>query len=180
MTTLSLREAAEQAGVSKSTVFRAITSGRMSAPRDDLGNFTIDPAELFRVYPPKSTETKDGSSAGDVPARSGTRDTGRDAPAQSADHELALRLATAEAQLAGVKDLLEAERKRGEELRRQAERWEMQAERLSLTLAAPKPEPVIVAPAPASFPQSEGTTSAPPRGEIRFVPPSWWPWKRSA
>lgn len=180
MTTLSLREAAEQAGVSKSTIFRAITSGRMSAPRDDLGNFAIDPAELFRVYPPKSDVAGSDIGAGDVPARSGTRDTGRDAPAHSADHELALRLATAEAQLAGVKDLLEAERKRGEELRRQAERWEMHAERLSLTLAAPKPDPVIVAPAPNVVPAGNEVTSAVPRGEIRFVPPAWWPWKRSA
>ncbi len=50
MATFSLREAAEQAGTSKSTIFRAIKGGRLSAARTDDGGFAIDPAELFRVY----------------------------------------------------------------------------------------------------------------------------------
>src|SRR5215210_7248858 len=49
---LSLRTAAAQAGVSKTTIIRAIRSGRLSAPRNDDGRWAIDPAELFRVYPP--------------------------------------------------------------------------------------------------------------------------------
>jgi hypothetical protein len=58
MLTLSLQQAANQAGVSKSTIFRAIRSGRLlSAPRDDDGNFAIQVAELHRVYPPKSSGT---------------------------------------------------------------------------------------------------------------------------
>ncbi len=53
MASLSLREAAEQAGTSKSTIWRAIKSGRMSATRTDDGGFAIDPAELFRAFPPE-------------------------------------------------------------------------------------------------------------------------------
>ena len=43
MTTFSLREAAEQAGTSKSTIWQLIKSGRMSAARTDDGGFAIDP-----------------------------------------------------------------------------------------------------------------------------------------
>src|SRR5919202_175787 len=50
---LNLREAAEQAGTSKSSIFRAIKSGRLSATRDDFGGVQIDPAELARAFPPK-------------------------------------------------------------------------------------------------------------------------------
>jgi uncharacterized protein HemX len=51
---LSLKEAAEAAGVSRPAIFKAIKTGRMSATKDEKGQFQIDPAELFRVYtPPK-------------------------------------------------------------------------------------------------------------------------------
>src|SRR3954463_92127 len=53
MATLSIRDAARQAGVSRSSILRAIQSGRMSAPRKDDGGYAIDPAELFRVFEPK-------------------------------------------------------------------------------------------------------------------------------
>jgi len=49
MAGLSLREAAQQTGSNKSTIWRAIKSGRLSATRLDGGGFAIDPAELFRV-----------------------------------------------------------------------------------------------------------------------------------
>ena len=51
MASLSLREAAEQAGTSKSTIWRAIKGGRLSADRTDGGGFAIDAAELFRAFP---------------------------------------------------------------------------------------------------------------------------------
>ena len=51
---LSIREAASEVGVSKSTVLRAIQRGRLSAARDDDGNYNIEPSELFRVYAPRT------------------------------------------------------------------------------------------------------------------------------
>lgn len=48
---LTLRQAAELTGKSKSTLTRAIKSGRLSASRDGEGMYGIDPAELARVYP---------------------------------------------------------------------------------------------------------------------------------
>jgi hypothetical protein len=43
----------------KSAIFKAIKNGRISASKDDKGQWMIDPAELFRVYAPaekKETE----------------------------------------------------------------------------------------------------------------------------
>lgn len=56
MTTLSLNQAAKEADVAKSTLLKAIRSGRMTAPKGDKGHYEIDPAELFRVYPKKVEE----------------------------------------------------------------------------------------------------------------------------
>lgn len=56
---LSLSQAAKEAGVSKSTLSRAISKGRLSARKDDLGQFHIDPAELFRVFAPEQRRNAD-------------------------------------------------------------------------------------------------------------------------
>lgn len=50
---LSLTEAAHQTGVSKSTVYRAVKSGKISAKRNEDDEYEIDPAELFRVFEQK-------------------------------------------------------------------------------------------------------------------------------
>lgn len=54
MAGLTLSQAAKASGKSKSTLSRAIKVGRLSATRLDDGNFSIDPAELFRAYPATS------------------------------------------------------------------------------------------------------------------------------
>jgi hypothetical protein len=64
MASLSLREAAEQVGSSKSTIFRYIKSGRLSASRGDDGAFQIDPSELARVFAPRPSQAE---RAGSVP-----------------------------------------------------------------------------------------------------------------
>src|SRR5690242_1394682 len=49
----TLTEAAKATGLNKTTVFRAIRAGKVSATRDATsGQWTIEPAELHRVYPP--------------------------------------------------------------------------------------------------------------------------------
>lgn len=47
----SVSRAARETGLSKSTISRAIKSGRISAARQYDGSYLIEPAELFRVYP---------------------------------------------------------------------------------------------------------------------------------
>ena len=49
---LSLSAAAKEVGRSKSTLSRAIKEGRLSATLREDGSYEIDPAELYRVFPP--------------------------------------------------------------------------------------------------------------------------------
>jgi hypothetical protein len=56
MTGLSAREAGERVGLTKQAIVKAIKNGRISATKDDTGEWRIDPAELFRVYPPVTTD----------------------------------------------------------------------------------------------------------------------------
>jgi hypothetical protein len=119
MTTFGLRQAAREAGTSKSTILRAIQSGRLSATRTDDGGYSIDPAELFRVYPRKP-------AADQVMGQDATAPT----PADMTD--MLIRQAQLEAALSGVQAILEAERRRAEELRTERDRWAAQAERLAL------------------------------------------------
>lgn len=51
MAELTLSQAAKALGKSKSTLNRAIKTGRLSATRNDDGTFSINPAELYRVFP---------------------------------------------------------------------------------------------------------------------------------
>ena len=45
-----LLQAAEATGKHKTTIFKAIKSGKLSATQDAHGEWKIDPAELHRVY----------------------------------------------------------------------------------------------------------------------------------
>lgn len=50
MPELSLSQAAKLAGKSKSTINRAIKTGKISASRHEDGSYSIDPAELSRAF----------------------------------------------------------------------------------------------------------------------------------
>jgi excisionase family DNA binding protein len=128
MAVLSLREAAEQAGTSKSTIWRAIKSGRMSAPRTDDGGFAIDPAELFRAFQPQQpSERVAGQDATAVAS-----DAERPATPETANRNdvLAVKLAAAEAQVEGLKALLAEVNANRDELRQDRDEWRGRAERL--------------------------------------------------
>lgn len=47
---MTLTEAAKWTGKGRTTIFKAIKQGRLSARRDAKGEWLIDPAELARVY----------------------------------------------------------------------------------------------------------------------------------
>lgn len=53
MAYLTLGEAARAAGVSKATISKALANGRVSYVEKTTAGYQIDPAELFRVFPPK-------------------------------------------------------------------------------------------------------------------------------
>ena len=143
MTSFGLREAAEQARISKRSIWRAIKSGRLSATRTDGGDYSIDAAELFRAFPPRSEA--------DTTEQPSDRAMGQTAIGSEAGggYEMALRvkLATAETEIAGLKLLIASERARDEaliaelranrdELRQDRDDWRARAERL---LAPPAP-----------------------------------------
>lgn len=54
----TLGTAAKATGVSKSTIYRAVKSGKLSASRNADDEYEIDPAELHRVYEPVSERAK--------------------------------------------------------------------------------------------------------------------------
>lgn len=48
---LTLNQAAKETGRSKSTIFKALSSGKLSYVEKTTAGYKIDPAELFRVFP---------------------------------------------------------------------------------------------------------------------------------
>ena len=52
----TLNEAAKATGKSKTTIHRALKSGKVSAVKTDSGAYAIEPAELHRVFPSVPTE----------------------------------------------------------------------------------------------------------------------------
>jgi len=112
-TTMSytLAEAAAACGLDKSTVRRAVRSGRISGTRDDLGVWHVEPIELHRVFPPAARP------------EGGTTVVPRDAPPESAG-------VTTDALVAELRAVIA-------DLRRDRDEWREQAQRLAL----PAPEP---------------------------------------
>lgn len=149
----TLGTAAKAAGVSKSTIHRAIKRGTISVRSKSDGGYEIDPAELHRVFPPAGqpeppSGTENGSAEGSAEryATSDRNGGNGSEPRNGSDHAMELRLARVEAELAALKHIVEVERKRAEELREERNIWREQAQRLTLpapaTTPAPVPEPV--------------------------------------
>jgi hypothetical protein len=107
----SLSNAAAACGVYKSTVLRSIKSGRLTATKDALGQWRIEPAELHRVYPPALSNGADSN---------GTRH-GATAALVEAQHRAEL----AEQRLADLKAVFE-------DMRQDRDHWRVHAGRLAL------------------------------------------------
>src|SRR5215217_5907634 len=69
---LSLGQAAKETGMDKSTISRAIKSGKLSATRQENGGYAIDPAELFRVFAPASKDAEQAVLACDTTLAGGS------------------------------------------------------------------------------------------------------------
>ena len=52
----SLAAAAAATGLNKTTILRAIKKGRISGTRDELGQWTVEPVELHRIFPIASAQ----------------------------------------------------------------------------------------------------------------------------
>ena len=67
MPELSLSQAAKLTGKSKSTINRAVKTGKLSAARHEDGSYSIDPAELARAFdvePLEGTKRRDADLDG--------------------------------------------------------------------------------------------------------------------
>jgi hypothetical protein len=69
MQPFTLTQAIKESKKAKSTLIDAIKNGRLSASRDDKGRYLIDPAELFRVYPPHDGRTDEKTDSAQKSAR---------------------------------------------------------------------------------------------------------------
>jgi len=58
----SLQQAGDAVHLSKSSILRAIRRSTISAVRDARGDWAIEPAELFHVFPPGTPGTVDDAS----------------------------------------------------------------------------------------------------------------------
>lgn len=136
----TLAAAAEVSGVAKTTLFRAIRSGRLSARRLDNKTYRIDASELARVYPPVPTQHSD-TTLGNVPQREKRpKNTGT---AQASEVELAVLRAKLEA----AEDQLGRERETVDDLRRRLDQEQEERRNLQRQLAPPvqpAPEPSAV------------------------------------
>ena len=123
----TLGQAAKATGKGKTTISNAIKKGRISAKKNDIGEWSIDPAELHRIYPPVQE-----NSSKSVP-------TGRgDTP---------IELIELRVKVEGLEQQLKREREQSEHWREQSEHWRGQAERVTHLLthqtASPKKKTVL-------------------------------------
>lgn len=121
MPDMTMRQAAQWAGVTRATVQKAIVRGRLSATKDELGHYHINPAELERVYQPKQVD--------------GSRDTGKSHP------ETAELTAARERELALMRELVTKAEERAAELAQDRDHWREQAEAQTRLLTHQQQQP---------------------------------------
>lgn len=123
----SLRTAAQHTRTSKSTILRAIKSGRLSATRLEDGSYEIDPSELGRVYPTQRPQRHD--------ARIADQDALANSPKRNADTTAAIL----ETEIAGLREILRRADAQTEELRQDRDKWRGLAESTQRLLADQRP-----------------------------------------
>ena len=127
----TLGEASKATGKSKPTIQEQIKKGRISAVKDDLGRYQIDPAELHRLYPPLSSEKPE---------------TERDLTSLMKEKEAEIR--GLQDRLKAVSELKERIERECEDLREDRNHWRLQAR------ALPAPEaqtPAVAIPPKKGF-----------------------------
>lgn len=110
----TLGQAAKATGKAKGTISNAIKNGRLSASRNDKGEYEIDGAELHRVYPLNSSTVEQPSKMNDAAP-----------PLAQAERD------AFEARIALLEQTIERERQNTDE-------WRKQAQHLALTYDRPR------------------------------------------
>jgi excisionase family DNA binding protein len=109
---LTLAQAAQQTGLNRTTILRWVKCGRISGTKDDTGQWHVEAAELFRVFPAAEASPS--------------------AVHQEAQADFQLLARAAEARLCDLRAILD-------DMRSDRDQWREQAMRLALP--APKVEP---------------------------------------
>ncbi len=143
MPKLSLREAAKASGMAKTTIRRAIDSGRISAEKTEIGHYLIDPSELGRFMDAQTEHQVarypvSADPIGPPWTGSGTpSDTPQNPPEKSAEMRVLLAEQRAEMLVAQIGDLRrERDQERAslredlEDLRADRDAWRAQAQQL--------------------------------------------------
>ena len=128
---IGLSEAAAATGVNRSTIYRAWKAGRVSATRTETGQIEIEPAELFRVFPP-------------VAAQQGAQEATHPGAQADAMDENALCDSVLSSEVQLLREMLDAMREDRDAWREQARKEGDERRELSqrLALAAPIATPV--------------------------------------
>lgn len=129
MPSMTLAEAARETGKSKSTIWRAVRAGRLSASRTDGGDYLIDPSELARAFPPEPPRNA-------AVRRYGTGGTADETTGDGATAVLEERIAAKEALITELRARLADEKARTAELIEDRDKWRGEAEAVRL-LAGP-------------------------------------------
>lgn len=120
----SLAEAAKAVGRTKPAILSAIQKGRISAKKNDLGQWEIDPAELHRVY---------------KPTKQVANDIERELPALVQEKEAKIK--ELQARLEALEELKKEIQGRNEDLKQERDNWKQQADEWRMQAKAlPPPE----------------------------------------
>lgn len=139
MALLTVRQAAEQVGVSRQTMFRKIKDGSISATVDNQGQKQIDSAELLRVFGALQTPAETPATASDRPRLTrATAETAAVSPAVLVELErLRLQLEFKAAELALAQQRIDELKQRERETTAERDRLMTLLEQSSRLLAAP-------------------------------------------
>ena len=94
MPKLSPRDAVKVYQVSRATLTKALSDGKISAEKTDAGHWLIDPSELVRLYQPRASQKAVSRAS---PAQVSRHEPGQKVTSDAAD--IAVKLARAEAAL---------------------------------------------------------------------------------
>jgi excisionase family DNA binding protein len=149
--TYSVKQAAEATGKTKPTILRAIQKGKISAQKDEHGEWEIDPAELHRVYDP-------------VPERTDSRTDANGAAASREIELLREMLADKDRQIESLTRRLEnVDDERRTTLRQLTALLTDQRAKTSDVIVTPPPTPAaIITPPPAADPVPAVVKQVPP------------------
>lgn len=156
MAFLTVRQAAEQVGVSRQTMFRKIKEGKVSATKDNEGQLQIDTAELIRAFGAlQSPIDRDTTQSDSLRVSPRTPDTPVTVSQQIEIERLRAQLESKEVALALAHERIQELREREQVAHQERDKLFAILEQQTRLLAAPRPPQPS---APAALKNTKKTT----------------------